>query len=145
MTPNSYPTIVPTVFADHEFQLVWSRFKEEGLFAGLVAATIGGIGGALKAIIGYPLDLVKDIHLWHFVVISICYDDDNILNYPFKAICFESMICNKYNLEQIYKVNICIISIVYNVVKESIQITLFFLHTPNLNLKVTYRAFSIVK
>jgi hypothetical protein len=42
----------------------FSRFKEEGLFAGLVAATIGGIGGALKAIIGYPLDLVKDITAW---------------------------------------------------------------------------------
>mgnify|MGYP000474335957 FL=1 len=42
----------------------FSRFKEEGLFAGLVAATIGGIGGALKAIIGYPLDLVKDIAAW---------------------------------------------------------------------------------
>ncbi len=42
----------------------FSRFKEEGLFAGLVAATIGGIGGALKAIIGYPFDLVKDIAAW---------------------------------------------------------------------------------
>ena len=42
----------------------FKRFKEEGLFAGLVAATIGGIGGALKAIIGYPLDLVKDIAAW---------------------------------------------------------------------------------
>jgi hypothetical protein len=42
----------------------FSRFKKDGMFAGLVAATIGGIGGALKAIIGYPLDLVKDIAAW---------------------------------------------------------------------------------
>ena len=42
----------------------FSRFKKDGMFAGLVAATIGGIGGALKAIIGYPFDLVKDIAAW---------------------------------------------------------------------------------
>jgi hypothetical protein len=42
----------------------FKRFKGEGMFAGLVAATIGGIGGALKAIIGYPFDLVKDIAAW---------------------------------------------------------------------------------
>lgn len=43
----------------------FNRYGEDGsIFSKLVGGVLGGIGGAFKAIVGYPLDLLKSIVAW---------------------------------------------------------------------------------
>jgi len=43
----------------------FNRYGEDGsIFSKLVGGVLGGIGGAFKAIVGYPLDLLRSIAAW---------------------------------------------------------------------------------